>query len=371
MVDYEKSKASPASICSVARALLADLPGRRRSPKTVDGYRRAFSAMWRENMLDPLRPEDARGTYERRRAALHWGADKILRHFLTKIEAAGESSDREVVLRLTAVLAKIIDRLAPALVLDPPMRGDMPDFKAASRWKNSKKITRKHRKRNKKRDLGKLPADWRECVWSKIPENSSMRDAAAVHSLSPARGGELEPGVRPTGFSAGVDVALTKRGHLVLVTRPLKTHEGKYGQQICAVKIDVGLEGPIAEFLAQRCREAGGKFVVSVRSSDAFRKWLMRVGRLVFPNGPVICPLLYRHQRLADMKAAFGAGGKTALGAGQCVDQTQSLYGNVVHGRAGGLIDAYGNRAPRLVAVARARELGERRKTSQSMHLTL
>jgi hypothetical protein len=370
MVNYGNSKVSPSSIYGRARALSAGIPDRRCSPKTIEGYRRTFSAMCGEKILDPLRPDDARGTYERRRAALYWGAKKTFTHFLKKIDGAIEKGDREVVRRLVAILAKVIDRFAPALALDPPMCGELPDFAVRSRWKSSKKIKKKHRKRNKKRDLGKLPRKWRELVWNEIPENSTLRDAVAVHSLSPARGGELEPGMRPTGFSAGVTVALTKRGHLVLATRPLKTHDGKYGQEVCAVKIDVSLEGPIAEYLAQRCYDAGGKFVVNVRSADAFRKSVMRLGRRVFPDGPVICPLLYRHQRLADMKVAFGAGGKTAIGAGHGVDETQSLYGNVVHGCAGGLIDAFGSRAPRLTAVARAHELGERRKISQSIHPT-
>jgi len=330
---------------------LAGLPDRRRSPQTIKGYRKTFRAMWREKTLDPLRPDDARRTYQRRRAVLHWGAYEMLTHLLAKIEAAIESGDREIVQRLEVLVSKVVDRLAPALALDPPMRGEVPDFKIASRWKNSKKIKKKHRKRDKKRDLAKLPISWREQVWSKIPENFLLKDVFAVHSLSPARGGELQPGMRPTGFSEGVIVALTKRGHLVLATRPLKTHDGKFGQDICAVKIDVSQEGPIAEYLAQRCRAKGGKFIVSVPSSDAVRKAIMRIGRDAFPHGPVICPLLYRHQRVADMKVAFGAGGETAVGAGQGVDDTQSVYGNAAHGRAGGLIGAFGNRAPRLVAV--------------------
>jgi hypothetical protein len=368
MENYEKSKVSPSSICDRVHELLAGIPDRRCSPKTLEGYRRTFRAMLGEKNLDPLRPDDARGTYERRRAALYWGTKKTLTHFLRKIDEAIERDDSEVVRRLVALLAKVTDRFAPALALDPPMPGELPDFAVRSRWKSSKKIKKKHSKRNKKRDLGKLPRKWRELVWNEIPKNSKIRDAIAVHSLSPARGGELEPGMRLTGFSAGVTVALTKQGHLILATHPLKTHDGKFGQEVCAVKIDVSLEGPIAEYLAQRCHEAGGKFVVNVRSADAFRKSVMRLGRRVFPDGPVICPLLYRNQRVADMKAAFGAGGKTAIGAGHGVDDTQSLYGNTAHGSAGGLIDAFGSRAPRLVAVASAHELGERRKISQSIH---
>ena len=369
MADVESEANRLASMnCIAARELLAVLPNRKQSPKTMENYRKTFKAMWSEKRLDPLRPGSGRGTYLRRRAALHWGAKRVIERLLAKIDAATGRGDHHVARRTSVILTKIVDRLAPALQLDPPMHGEVADFTIASRWKNSKEARKNHRKRDKKRDLAKLPGDWRERVWGSLSKDSPIRDAVAVHSLSPARGGELQPGERPSGFSPGVTVALTKGGHLVLATRPLKTRDGKFGMEICAVKIDVELEGPIAGYLAERCRSEGGKFVVSVASSDGVRKAIMRVGRQGLPGDVTVTPLLYREQRIADMKCAFGAGGETAMGAGHCTDRTQARYGNVAFGRKGGLIGAYGSRAPRLVAVARARDLGEARKAAQSLH---
>jgi hypothetical protein len=99
-----------------------------------------------------------------------------------------------------------------------------------------------------------------------------------------------------------------------------------------------------------------------VNSANALSKAIKRIGRRAFPAGPAITPNVLRSQRLADAKVAFGAGEKVALAAGHCTDRTQSKYGNVIYGRKGGLLDAFGSRKPRLVAVARAHELGETRK---------
>ena len=96
----------------------------------------------------------------------------------------------------------------------------------------------------------------------------------------------------------------------------------------------------------------------------------MRIGQEALPGPVIITPLVYRNQRIADLKAAFGAGGETAAGAGHCTDRTQANYGNVSFGSRGGLIGAYGSRVPRLVAVARARGLGDARKALQSFRMT-
>jgi hypothetical protein len=132
-----------------------------------------------------------------------------------------------------------------------------------------------------------------------------------------------------------------------------------------AVRIDVVKQGPVAKHLAQRCADEGGRFVVAVKSAEALTKSIKRIGWKVFPNGPAITSYVLRHQRFSDSKLAFGAGEMVALAGGQCTDETQKRYGNVQHGRKGGLIGAYGSRKPRLVSVARAKALGDARNHPQ------
>lgn len=351
---------------AIARALLERLPHRKCAKATEKIYGRTFRRMWAEADLDPLRKGDARDTYNQRRAALHWGARRAVVTLLERIEGAAVADDSEAYVRLLLMLNGMVARLSPAIDRDRPQWGDCADFSRPSRW-TTEAVEKKIRgSASKKHVLAELPRDWILRFWRFVPPEHKYRDAIAVLSLSPSRPGEVVPGDRPSGFSQGITVVLDKKGRLVLANRPLKTHGGKYGMAQSAVKIDVAAEGPIAEYLAHRCREQGGQFVVHVASSGAVAKAIKRVGRRAFPDGPAITPYVFRSQRLADAKAAFGAGGKTALAGGHCTDRTQSRYGNIAFGRCGGLVGAFGTRSPRLVAVDRARDLGLARKQAQA-----
>jgi hypothetical protein len=362
-IEYEETSSE---CIAAARVLLEQLPHRTCGEGTEKIYARTFRRMWAEAKLDPLRSGDARDTYNQRRAALHWGGRRALDDLLKRLDAAAEAHDRQAHDGLLIALKELVGRVSPAIDRDPPQWGDTADFSRTSRWATEASPAKVRGTASKKHVLRDLPRDWILQLWRSVRPDHKYRDAIAVLSLSPSRPGEVVPGDRPCGFSQGIIVALDTKGRLVLANRPLKSHGGKYGMAQSAVKIDVAAEGPIAEYLAQRCREQGGKFVVAVGSSDALAKAIKRVGRRAFPQGPTITPYVLRSQRLADAKAAFGAGEKTALAAGHCTDRTQSRYGNVAFGRRGGLVGAFGTRPPRLVAVERARRLGESKRTLQA-----
>lgn len=196
-----------------------------------------------------------------------------------------------------------------------------------------------------------------------MPINHMYRDAIAVLSLSPARPGEVMPGQRPSGLSKGVAVFMDVAGDLVLMHKPLKTREGRFGMDRSAITLKITEAGPTAEYLAQRCRENDDDgFTVAIRSASALAKAINRIGRKAFPNGPLIGPYVYRAQHAANLEAAFGAGAQVAAALGHSTDKTQHRYGNVRHGRRGGLIRVQGSGKPRLVAVERARKLATERK---------
>jgi hypothetical protein len=304
-----------------------------------------------------------------RRSALHYCGRRLLLNILTYLDVAAERRDtgldpKDVVAyeTIVAVLADVVRRLGPAIDRDPPVWDETPDFSQASRWKAEAGCTEVRGAGSKKYALGDLPRDWIEQLWSHMPVGHRYRDAIAVLSVSPARRGEVAPGDRPSGISDGVRVALDNEGCLVLTHSPQKTHNGEFGMEYSGVRVDPVAEGPCAEYLAQRCRDEGGEFVVMVKSANALSKAVKRIGLKAFPDGPAITPNVFRSQRLADAKAVFGACEKVALSGGHCTDRTQAKYGNVIYGSKGGLIDAFGSRKPRLVAVARARELGKTRK---------
>jgi hypothetical protein len=74
--------------------------------------------------------------------------------------------------------------------------------------------------------------------------------------------------------------------------------------------------------------------------------------------GVAITPYVLRHQRLADLKATFGAGEVVASAAGHSTDRTQAKYGSVQHGRKlQGYVSITAARPPRCGNVERARHL--------------
>jgi hypothetical protein len=357
------------NVIGAAQALVAKLPERECAKSSHRLYGKTFNRMWREETLDALRHGIARDTYQVRKAALHYCGRRLILAILTKLDAVAAQSEASsdpqgavAYQNILPVLDNVVRRLAPAIERDPPQWDETADFSRVSRWKTESGCTKVRGAASKKHVLKELPRDWIALLWSYVPFDHQYRDAIAVLSVSPARRGELVPGDRPSSFSEGVRVALDDEGCLMLIHSPQKTHNGEFGMEYSVVRVEPVAEGPSAEYLAQRCRDEGGEFVVMVKSANALSKAIKRIGHRAFPAGPVITPNVLRSQRLADAKVAFGAGEKVALAAGHCTDRTQSKYGNVIYGRKGGLLDAFGSRKPRLVAVARAHELGETRK---------
>ncbi|MBS0248398.1 MAG: hypothetical protein JSR61_17420 [Proteobacteria bacterium] len=354
-----------------ARALIAKLPERKCATSTHQLYVRTFYRMWYEPEIDAIRPGIARDTYQVRRAALHYGARRLISSVLKKLDelSASYEADRDPqrlqeYQTVVLVLENMVRRLTPAIDRDPPLWDDKADFSQASRWKAESGCTKARGAGSKKHVLPKLPRNWISRFWGHVPTGHKYRDAIAVLSISPARVGEVVPGDRPSGFSDGVHVALDGEGLLTLTHAPQKTRGGKYGMEFAGVKVDPEAEGPTAQYLAERCREEGGALIVAVQSPAALSKAIKRIGCRAFPDGPAITPNVLRSQRIADAKVAFGAGEKVAQAAGQCTDRTQSKYGNVTHGSRSGLRDAFSSRTPKLVAVARARDISSLRKNS-------
>jgi hypothetical protein len=202
-----------------------------------------------------------------------------------------------------------------------------------------------------------------ELMWAAVTPASEYRIAVAVLSNSPCRPSELVPGMRPSGFSEGVIVALMSDG-LDITHAPTKTHGGKFGSPSCGLTIDIAAAGEMARYLADLCLTSGGRLIVSLDKIDGLRKYLGRLGKKLFPKGPIISGYTYRTQRLADIKATFGdfAAEAAASAGGHCNDDSQRHYGWAAHGRKGGIIRVHTARKPRLISTPRMRNL--RRETS-------
>jgi hypothetical protein len=355
-----------------AVACCARVPASEAKSETRQDYRNTFARMWREPALDPLRPGQALNTFYHRRAALHFGAVRTLKKLHRDCLAAAQSNDVAATQVCAAALLRALDRIEPALDRDPPGVPGEPAFNSAcSRWRESEGPHPPRGENSKKHVIGQLPRDWAEQLWqvalekwNKAADRKDL-DALAVALNAPVRPEEFVPGQRPDGWSDGVVVELKAERLLHIVVAHVKSHKGRYGTGTSTTKIDPIKMGGAAAYLAARCAEAGGRLVINVRSKNASRKKLGRLGKILLPedDDEAITPYVLRNQVMADFKATLGAGAEVAAAAGQCTDRTQAEYGNVAHGRKRkGLIGVDSTRKPRAGNVARARELGAERR---------
>jgi hypothetical protein len=319
--------------------------------------------MWFEPVLDALRLGDARDTYGVRRAAMYWGARELLVRLLKRFQAAAETGARDFGRRLLRILVRVVARVSAAIAIDPPLLTASADFSQPSRW-TLLNCSKQRGAGSKRHVLSELPDDWREQVLSALSENCRHRPLIAVMSLCPCRPSESVPGERPGGFSPGVVVTLLCQ-QLRLDVAPVKTHDGKYGSPKCGITIDINESGPAAKYLAQLCKRNGdGRYTVSVTEVDSLRSFLARLGQRIFPGGPNLSAYVFRAQRLADIKAAFGeeAAAAAASAAGHCSDRSGRHYGHASHGRKRGIVAVHTARAPKLVSTPKGRRMRELRE---------
>lgn len=148
-----------------AAACLERLPPRIVTPKTLKAYRTSFARMLREPVLDALRPGMARDTYTHRRASLHAGSRILLTKLMALLVKAGDSFDSALGRRVGAVLQDLLDRIEPALALDPPLLPGASTWEMRrSRWHDMDIPGPRRGKMSKKHLLGLMPDDWEKQI---------------------------------------------------------------------------------------------------------------------------------------------------------------------------------------------------------------
>ena len=343
-----------------ARRLLEQIPDRKRSPATEKQYRDTFRRMLAEHggVLQVLKPGIGKNTYYCRRPALHFGIVETLRDKLDLLERLFDDIASCLRPVLFEELEDFLDRVEPALMLDPPERhhGDRLQEGAQSRWF----ADGPQKSHSKRAVLGQLPETWLVDLWNAVPSGSTHRDAIAVCILAGPRPAEFKKGKRNGRYAPGVEVHVSDDSRSIVIwIHGVKCGEGDRGQALRAIKLVVADEHPAAAYLAQRCRENGGKLIVAIQSRDALRKAVERAGRKAFPwfRGAVT-PYVCRHIFFADMKKTFGAGPETARGGGHRNEGSQSSYGLHQQGRRRpGIVAVVSSDPVRVGQIAKARDL--------------
>jgi hypothetical protein len=316
----------------------------------------------RRGCLDPLRDGIARDTYNYRRAALLSGSKLFLKSLIAECIAAGDRRDVSATRQHLGELLDAVKKIERAFELEPPLPvGASPFDCPPSRWRESTGADRERGENSKKHCLGSMPDAWDTCLWEKATEAAwGYLEPLAIHMIAAVRPEELVPGQRPSGWSPGVSVELRSPRRLDITFTPVKSHQGLFGTELTTISVDPTVVGGPAAFLAEKCRVSPDhRIIVSIESKGAVRKAITRLGRKALPKLEVdITAYVLRHQRLADLKATFGAGELVASAAGHSNDRTQAKYGSVQHGRKlKGYISIVAARPPRCGNVERARQL--------------
>ncbi|MBM1169337.1 hypothetical protein [Microvirga arabica] len=342
-----------------AKGLVAALPESTANPTTHRTYLKLFREMWHEPVLDPLRPADAYDTYAKRRCALLSGGRFAIDRLSEKLEQALTTADPETGL-IARSLDRLVARVTAALIRDGRL-GDSGDGvpSGADRWRAVSEDRARRGAESKRYLLADLPDNWRERIWARLPADSPHRWALAVSDITGCRLADLVPGNRCGHEYAGATVCFEDE-ELVIYICPAKTTEWVQTRYV----VDVEGCGAVAHELVARCRANDGQMTISIRSPDAVRKAIERLGRVVFPElEEAITPNVYRSQSLADAKAQWGAGEMVAIMAGHASDGTQSRYGRREHSTGRRALKAVSaTREIKVGRVAHAQALGELRK---------
>jgi len=345
--------------------LLDRLPKRDVSASTAKVYKATMKRMWSDG-FDPLRPGDARDTYNLRRSALHFCTRIMLEAELVKIEQARARNDDQAANASIADLGAVLKRLEQAIDRDPPLDPAASSFACpSSRWSEQVKPPRRG-KGSKKHVLFKLPADWIDKVWAAAGPGWTYRDALAIHMLTPVRPAEFVPAMREGRWVPGVAVAL-KGDVLLIKVAPAKSHGGKYGTGESVMRFAARNPNPAVVHLVARCRSAGGGLVVALENTNGMRKSLAKLGRKAVGKDVTITGYVYRHQVIADLKKTVGAGALVAAAAGHSSDRTQGHYGRVERGRRRPeFISAIALRPPVAKTISHIRELAAARRAASA-----
>lgn len=190
-------------------------------------------------------------------------------------------------------------------------------LKLAQKVPDEVPIKKVDRRESKKKDLWKLPMEWREILAERMPK---YRDAVAITALC---------GCRPQELVNGVTVSVLD-GELKI--RILGAKVGKdSGQEWREMVWKLPSENPLAILLGrvvmQKVGVKGGQIIAKIDDPRAFSGAVRAAGRRAFPDfSHDITPYSMRHQVASDMKNA-GLGDEISAALGHAVSDTRSGYG--------------------------------------------
>lgn len=187
----------------------------------------------------------------------------------------------------------------------------------------------KRPKHSKRRDLAKLPKDWKQ----RMLERSVRSPLYGLPTIVSAA-----TGCRPEELVKGVNLKMDGSDVVAMVLGAKVSEDS--GQEWREFKLR-------SSALPTACVEqikAAGTLTVSIRCPDAFRAHLTRLSAELFPGKPAATGYSFRHSLAEDLRESGWKAEDIAAVLGQTVSETQSQYGRRKRS---------GSRAPCTVSIDR------------------
>lgn len=188
------------------------------------------------------------------------------------------------------------------------------------------------RRQTKRKNLWRLPGDWREQLIERMPR---YRAQAAITALCGCRPAELVHGVR-------VDISLDL---LTVLIKGAKVSP-KSGQEWRRMSWRLPSSNPLAMlvlgiFRETQDEEEDGRMIISTPDARLFSNAMKSAGKRAFPDFPhTITPYSMRHQFASDLKTVEISGDQISQALGHAASDTKGSYGAFGYGRGGMAPDA-------------------------------
>jgi hypothetical protein len=316
------------------------------SAASAKQYETAFRYLQAQNLPLEKIANTARSFYFYRAAWVH--------HYAREIRTALNAADQAARDKQDAIWLGHIESLASSVTHLKQYKPDPTSQHLAkgtvSKWAvEAEKRTRagvtleRHSKRTRLRGL---PTDWRDRMLEGLSKNSKYRDVVAVLSAT---------GARPAEFEKGIKVSLTTDGLLKFTIQGIKTHDGKYGQDVRSFEV---LPSRLDHHhLVRRLNCSGGELVITAKAgalSDRVRQLSKRVFPLLKNS---VSAYVFRHQISADLKASGMDSVDVSAALGHCVDETKGYYGRAQSARGDGVQRVQSSRPVREITHERLQQL--------------
>lgn len=299
-------------IVRTARQRIKELPPKKISKSTDDGYVHEYSRMVGNGGVNPEKiwfaicKTQSKSTYRRRVAAtMHCCRNQLQEALRSQDDAQRRGDINELRLQV-----KIIEDLIGIMNIIQSHKGQCP-------------LENTVRRKSKRSDLKNLPSNWRDQL-HKLLKGSKYELPYLVEAVSGCRPGELEKGVK---------IICSKASRLVTVRidNGIKVTDDR-GQPWREITYQAD-QNPLVKALFEICETAAlGKeeiaMVTSIEKTTNWRAALSSAGQKLWPRLKFrVCPYHLRNAVTSDWKRNGVSDEDISASLGHCVNKTSSSYG--------------------------------------------